>query len=214
LLKVTAAELDAKDGKIFVIADPTKFKTHAEVSAACTENVIGKGMLPSPNKLRKEVLNWPVGTPCNVACGCAAAAEIAVDPETGAVEILKLCDASDVGRVIWRSGCMGQIEGGLDYTIGQALFYEQTFDPATGATLNGSLLHHLHPTTLDIQQDRNEAYAVETLDALGSFGMKGVGEPPVANFYAIAQAIYNATGKWIVESPIYPWKILKSLGKA
>ena len=70
------------------------------------------------------------------------------------------------------------------------------------------------PTTLDLHTDRYEVIIVESIDKCGPYGAHGMGEPTVQSYACIANAIYNATGEWIVDAPIYSQKILKSLGKA
>jgi CO/xanthine dehydrogenase Mo-binding subunit len=154
-----------------------------------------------------------VGTDCEVR-GCAgSAAEVAIDPETGEVEILKHINACDMGRALFWKGAEGQILSGIEHQVGQALFWELLFDPITGAVLNPSSLEHRWPTTLDYHQDKEEAMIVEPIDACGPYGAKGLGEPPTSSWAAITQAIHNATGKWFKEIPIYPWRILQELGK-
>jgi CO/xanthine dehydrogenase Mo-binding subunit len=163
--------------------------------------------------LQKPAAGFPAGTPCETRGACGAAVEIAVDPETGQVEILKFVNAVDAGRAIFWKGCENQIEGGLELMAGQALFYEQVTDPGSGATLNPDYINQRWPTTMDLDSDRHQAIIVESDDACGPYGCKGVGEPPVSSYGAIANAVFNATGKWIRNPPITPQKILQALGK-
>ena len=138
---------------------------------------------------------------------------MAVNTDTGEVEILNFINAVDVGRAIFLKGCENQIEGGIELMIGEAFLYEQILDLQTGATLNVDYIDNKWPTTLDIHTDRHKAIIVETIDACGPFGAKGAGEPVVSNYGSVANAIYNAIGKWIIDPPIYPQKILMALGK-
>lgn len=83
----------------------------------------------------------------------ASAAEVAVDPDTGEVEILNFIIADDVGRVCFLKGVKGQCHGGLEVMQGEAFLYEQILDPPTGATLNphyidrSALLRLIFPLT-------------------------------------------------------------------
>jgi CO/xanthine dehydrogenase Mo-binding subunit len=149
-----------------------------------------------------------------VRTAAAGAAEVAVDTETGEVEILNFINACDMGRAIFYKGAQNQIEGGAEINVCQALMKEQIVDQNNGATLNTSYADNKWPTTLDLHTDRHTAVIVEPIDACGPFGCKGLGEPPVAQYGAIANAVYNAIGEWINDPPIYPQKILKALGKA
>jgi xanthine dehydrogenase YagR molybdenum-binding subunit len=100
----------------------------------------------------------------------------------------------------------------MELMIGQALFYEQILDMDSGATLNASYLDQKWPTTLDLNSNRHEAIIIESDDACGPYGCKGIGEPSVSNYGAIANAVYNATGKWIGNPPMTPAKVLEALG--
>ncbi len=215
MLGVTPAELEAKEGKIYVIAAPENFKTHGEVAGAARDAIIGKGYSWNP-VLIKPVGDFPVDTPCEVRTEVATFVEVAVDTETGDVEVLNIVCADDLGQAIFRKGSESQIEGGNVIGIGEAFTYEQIFDPETGATLNANFLEHSHPTTLDAPDpDKNVSIIVEPGDACGPFGCKGLGEPPVGTPHgAICNAVYNAIGVWIKEHPITPQKVLEALGKA
>ena len=120
-----------------------------------------------------------------------------------------------MGRAIFRKGAENQIEGSIEISVGEAMLYEQIFDDLTGATLNTSYVDNKWPTTLDLHTDRHTAIIVESDDACGPYGAKGLGEPPVTNYVVLAQAIHNAIGgEWIRSVPVYPQKILEVLGKA
>ncbi len=212
ILGVSTDEIDAREGRIFEKANPLNYRSHAEVASKMQHPVVGRGYTWA-KELRRPVAGFDVGTPCEVRGVSGSAVEVAVDTETGEVEILSFISAVDMGRAIFLKGCENQIEGGLEIMVGEAFLYEQILDPATGATLNTDYVDNKWPTTLDIHTDRHRAILVETIDACGPYGCKGLGEPTVSNYGSIANAIYNAIGKWIGDPPIYPQKILKALGK-
>lgn len=205
--------LDADGGVIWVVADPTNSTTHAEVFGSTSQPVIGRGVRWA-QELRRPLYDWPVGTACNQFVATCSAAEVAVDTETGEVEILKFVSTDDCGRIIYRNAAFAQLYGGMEIQIGELFLYEQIVDPLTGASLNLGFLGHKYPTSLDIHQDRHEATFIESIDACGPYGLKGCGEPVVSPYGSINSAIYNAIGVWITEAPIYPQVILKALGKA
>jgi xanthine dehydrogenase molybdenum-binding subunit len=134
----------------------------------------------------------------------AHVAEVEVDPGTGMVRLLNLWTAHDVGRAINPMSCEGQIEGGAAMGIGLALSEELVIFDGQIATPN---LHDYGlPTAVDVP--RIVVNLVETIDPLGPFGAKGVGEagiiPPAA---AIANAIADATGIRPRSYPMRPWKV-------
>ncbi len=213
-LGVTPAELDAADGKIFVKADPTQFVTHADAVTSNSYTTIGRGYSWAEELVWKPMAGFPIGTRCEVRGVCGSAVEVAVDTETGEVEILKFANAVDNGKAASLAGSLNQIDGGTEIMIGEAMYFDQITDPATGATINASYIDSKFPTTLDIHGDRHTAIIVESDDACGPFGAKGMGEPSISSYGCLANAIYNAIGVWINDPPIYPQKILKALGKA
>ncbi|MHC4277892.1 MAG: xanthine dehydrogenase family protein molybdopterin-binding subunit [Planctomycetota bacterium] len=214
MMDVSADDLDASEGVIFEKANPSNSKTWAEVAARFTHPIVGKGWTWSKELRLKPMAGFDIGEPCEVRAAAAGAVEVAVDTETGEVEILNFVNAADMGRAIFYKGAQNQIEGGAEINVGEALMYEQIVDQNTGETLNTSYIDNKVPTTLDLHTDRHTAVIVEPIDACGPYGCKGLGEPPVAQYGGVANAIYNAIGEWINDPPIYPQKILKALGKA
>ena len=212
-LKLAPEALSARDGKIYETANPANSKTWQEVAARFTYPIIGKGY-SWPKKLRRQVLNWPVGNDCEVRGQLASAAEIAVDPDTGHIEVLNFANAIDAGKVVYRSGYEKGCYGGCEIISGETLLYEQVLDKATGLTLSGNMLNSAFPTSMDINPAGYKVATVESDDACGPHGCKGVGEPQVSAIACMANAFYNATGKWIDTLPITPDKVLKALGKA
>ena len=134
----------------------------------------------------------------------AHVAEVEVDPGTGMVRLLNLWTAHDVGRAINPMSCEGQIEGGSAMGAGLALSEELVmFDGQIAAP---NFHDYGMPTAVDVP--RIVVNLVETIDPLGPFGAKGVGEagiiPPPA---AIANAIADATGIRPRAYPMRPWKV-------
>jgi CO/xanthine dehydrogenase Mo-binding subunit len=208
---VTPEDLDVGDSKVFLKSDPTKFKTYAEV---CARNgfIIGRGVA-WPATLQRAVGNSPVGTPCTQRPACAAAAEVAVDTDTGIIEILSYAGVTDVGQIVYNQGMYAQAEAGIEHMLAQGIYWDIIVDSATGAVLNPCFLNHRYPTSLDLPLDKMSPVVLEGNSAVGPYGATGSGEPVSSNYAAISQAVYNAIGVWITDSPMHPWKILKALGK-
>jgi CO/xanthine dehydrogenase Mo-binding subunit len=140
---------------------------------------------------------------------------VAVDPDTGAVEVLNFVAVSDAGRVIERESCEGQISAALTCQINKALFWDAIPDPLTGIPLTFDFVDDKTATALDVPEDKNQIFLIETIDANGPYGAHGMGEPGVVGSYAsIINAVNNAINKWIDERPASPITILRALGKA
>ena len=136
------------------------------------------------------------------------AAEVAVDEETGKVQIRKLVSCFDVGRAINRASVRGQIEGGAVYGMGYALTEEIILEK--GITRTPSFSEYLLPTSLDVPD--LETIILESGEGAGPFGARGVGEPSVTSVApAIANAVHDAIGVRICDLPLTPEKIMKAL---
>jgi xanthine dehydrogenase molybdenum-binding subunit len=132
--------------------------------------------------------------------------EVEVDPGTGRIEILCFVAAHDVGRALNPLLLEGQIYGGVMQGVGYALHEDMILD--AGRIMNPDLLDYKIPTMLDGDFPL-EVVIIETHDAHGPFGAKGIGEIgiiPVAP--AIANAVAAATGTRLRQLPLNCEKVL------
>ena len=128
----------------------------------------------------------------------ANVAEVEVDTEIGKVDVLDFVSCHDVGKAINRNAVLGQMYGGVAMGLGYGLLEEFDFEDAIPKQVNFD--EYLIPTAMDVP--RIQAIIVENADATGPFGAKSIGEP--ANELAapaIANAVFNATGKRVFEIP-------------
>jgi len=139
-------------------------------------------------------------------------AEVEVDMETGEIQVLKYTAVQDVGRSINPLVVEGQVYGSVLQGLGFVLTEEMLFDKKSGKPLNPSFLDY---KIYDFQDAPDiQTIAVESNEPTGPFGAIGVGEHclnPVPG--AVANAVYNAIGTRVLESPITPERVLKALGK-
>jgi len=158
--------------------------------------------------------DWSVGVgnmSATYAFG-AQSVELEVDTETGQIRILRMVSAHDVGRVLNPVTLAGQCYGGLAQGLGYALYEEILTDE--GRVLNPSFTDYKIPTIGELDFPVQLEF-VETEDAFGPHGAKGVGEPGlVPTAPAIANAIYDAIGVRIRDLPITPQKIIAALREA
>ena len=133
-------------------------------------------------------------------------AEIELDTETGAVEVLNYTAVVDCGTAINPNIVRVQTEGGIVQGIGMAL-YEGVSYTARGSIVEQSLMQYKIPTRLDMGKLHVEIES--SYEPTGPFGAKSIGEIVINTpSPAIAHAIYRATGHWHRELPITPEKIL------
>jgi len=126
-------------------------------------------------------------------------AEVEIDPDTGQIRVLRVSSFQDVGLALNPLLVEGQIEGGIVQGMGWGLLEGLTFDD--GTVLNDGLLEYKIPTALDDPELRPVLIEVPSPD--GPYGIKGVGEPSmVATPAVLANAIYDATGVRLTETPL------------
>ncbi len=135
--------------------------------------------------------------------------DVEVDPETGAVKILRYTTSQDAGRAIHPSYVEGQMQGGVVQGIGWALNEEYIFD-SEGKMENPGFLDYRMPVASDLPMI--DTVIVEVPNPGHPYGVRGVGEvgivPPMA---AVANAIHDATGLRLNELPMSPVKVLEAI---
>jgi CO/xanthine dehydrogenase Mo-binding subunit len=135
----------------------------------------------------------------------AVVAEVQVDTELGVVKPVKITAAYDVGRAINPLSVEGQIEGGTIQGLGYGLM-EQLIH-THGMVVNPTLGDYYIPTSLDIPE--LQTIIVEYPGAVGPYGAKAMGEPPVdLPAAALANAVAHATGSRVFELPLTAEKVL------
>ncbi len=137
--------------------------------------------------------------------------DVAVDEDTGKVEILRYTATQDAGKAIHPSYVEGQIQGGVVQGIGWALNEEYIYNEE-GTMTNASFLDYRMPTCLDLPMI--DTVIVEVPNPGHPYGVRGVGEVPIVPPpAAIANAIYDAIGIRMTELPMSPDRLLKAMGK-
>ncbi|MGL5434150.1 MAG: xanthine dehydrogenase family protein molybdopterin-binding subunit [Lachnospiraceae bacterium] len=132
-------------------------------------------------------------------------AEIELDPETGAYELIDYVAVVDCGTAINPNLVRVQTEGGLAQGIGMAMF-EEVSRSEKGQVYENSFMQYKIPTRADVGDIRVEI--IGSYEPTGPFGAKSIGEIVINTpSPAIAGAVVNATGVHIRELPITAEKI-------
>ncbi|HJU18242.1 MAG TPA: xanthine dehydrogenase family protein molybdopterin-binding subunit [Stellaceae bacterium] len=147
--------------------------------------------------------------------GCHAA-EIEIDPETGAVTLERYAAIDDYGRLINPTLTMGQVQGGLAQGIGQALFEHTVYDGQSGQLLSGSFTDYALPHADDLPPF--DIILAELPTAVNPLGVKGAGQ---AGCIAAPQTIVNAIldalaplGIEHIDMPATPERIWRAIRSA
>lgn len=209
---VTADQLSIADGQISITNDssvkPISF--HDAVSAgfviidgqpiAAAATILGRGVVPPVTNYAQQTY-------------AAGFYEVEVNMETGIIRVTDALQVHDVGKIVNPLTLTNQVQGGAVQGMGFALTEQYIYDAATGIPVSSNLddykvfmINDVPPIT---------ALFVESNDAVGPFGAKGVGEPPLAvPSPAICNAVYMATGLRLKSLPLTPRKVLDALQAA
>jgi CO/xanthine dehydrogenase Mo-binding subunit len=142
----------------------------------------------------------------------AEAAKVEVDLETGAVRLMEVVCADDVGRAVNPQGVRGQIEGAVVQAAGYVVL--EDFQQRDGRVRTSLLSTYLIPGALDIP-DHVESVILEYPDPRGPWGARGMAEMPFLPLApAVIAAVHDATGVWFDEFPLTPERVLWRLRAA
>lgn len=124
---------------------------------------------------KQEAYTFPNG--CHVA-------EVEIDPETGALELVAYTAVDDFGRIVNPMLVLGQVHGALAQGLGQALIERCIYDPRSGQLVTGSFMDYALPRAADFPTPRTQWNEVPS--PANPLGVKGcaeagcVGGPPAA----------------------------------
>ncbi len=127
---------------------------------------------------------------------------VLVDPDLMTIHIDKAVAVMDIGKVLNLKTAKNQIMGGMIFGMGMALMEETKYDPNRGRVVTKDLANYLVPVHADMPE-----FDVEFLDKPDPFispiGARGIGEIGITGMAAaVANAIFNATGKRVRDLPI------------
>jgi xanthine dehydrogenase molybdenum-binding subunit len=193
-------ELDLQGGKVVVKDDPG---TGVPLAQAVRANLFATYSGKPPDALWSQ-RGKKLDTMDVALC------EVAVDAETGEVEILRFGVVADTGKIMRRTSLEGQIHQVMDFSAGCQLQEEFIYDEKTGVKLSTNMFEYKKVSMLDMP--RVDLELLETRAGNACYGSNGISHS-LANTHLVIMAIHNAIGKW-VESPATPEKVLKALGKA
>lgn len=138
----------------------------------------------------------------------ACVAQVQVDLESAELAVEKIWLAHDVGRALNPRLVEAQVEGSVYMGLGEALMEEQIF--RRGLHQAPSMLDYKSPTFLEMPEI--ETILIESNEPEGPYGAKEAGQGPMLSIApAVANAVYDAVGVRIDETPITAAKIFQAL---
>jgi CO/xanthine dehydrogenase Mo-binding subunit len=204
LLGADAASLRIEDGRVVhgdrALSVADVIRGHYGLVGGEVTGVGTFGPRAGSGSLGGATLFWETGM---------GAADVEVDPETGATRVRAYVSGADVGQAINPRECEGQDEGAAMQALGPALFEARALD--AGQLLNAGLVDYRLPTFVDLPEELR-SILVEHGDGPGPFGSKGLGE---GGTFCVAPAIGNAvfklTGMRLRQLPMSPARVQAAL---
>lgn len=208
VLRIAASELEASvddlelvDGQISVRGVPAK---SLSLSTAFRLSTNAQRHAPVLGRGQTVVADHSPGMAVHIA-------RVRVDPDTGKVIPVRYVAIQDVGTVINPALVEAQMHGGAVQGVGWGLYEQILFDDQ-GTPITASFMDYTLPKAT--QSPSIETVMVEVPSALGPFGAKGVGEPPVIpGGAAWANAVRDACGARITELPLTPERVWRALAE-
>lgn len=198
-LGVKPEELEAVDGKIRVIANPTKSMTWKEACAKLgSQPITVRGV----NKAGDRELS-------SSGVGGVQIADVSVDTETGIVKMNNFYAIQDCGLVMDLKTAESQVFGAMIMGVTYSLYEERIMDDATGRVLNPNMEFYKLAGAMDIGNMKVHMMTGKGYDERGPVGL---GEPPTNSpGAAISNAVANAIGVRVSTVPLTPDKVLAAL---
>lgn len=191
-------EVEFRDGRIYVKKDETRGEPFTSILKRFEMDKIEADGEAAPGE---DSLKYSMGSYGAQFC------EVRVDEDTGEVRVSRFLGVFDCGKIINPKTASSQFRGGITMGLGMALTEEALFDLRQGKIVNPSLAEYHVPVNLDVPNI--EIHFLDIPDPLTPMGAHGVGEIGITGVAAaVANAVFNATGKRIRELPITLDKLL------
>jgi len=211
LLEAAETDIEFKDGR-FTVAGTDRSKAFGEIALAAyvPHNYPLDKLEPGLNETAfydPTNFTFPAGTHI---------CEVEIDPDTGAVDVVKFTASDDFGNIINPMIVEGQVHGGLAQGIGQALLENCVYDADSGQLLTGSYMDYALPRADDLPSFRVSTQVTPCTH--NPLGVKGCGEAgaigaPAALMNAVHDAL-SAVGVNRFDMPASPHRVWQAIQSA
>jgi xanthine dehydrogenase YagR molybdenum-binding subunit len=192
------AEAELRDGGLAARNDAGRHESYAAIlKRAGRDHVEVEAKAPAPKEQEKFSMHSYAAQFC----------EVRVNAITGEIRVARFLGSFDCGRIVNPKTAASQFRGGIIMGLGLALTEETLFDERTGRIMNPSLAEYHVPVHLDVPEI--DVIWTDIPDPNSPLGVRGIGEIGITGVgAAVANAVYNATGKRIRTLPITLDKLL------
>ena len=195
-------DIEAKDGKLFNKNNASQVDSLADLIARNGNKPVEANGSAEPSQSKDSMTANSWG---------AVFAEVAVDKDTHMVKVRRVVGTYDIGTLLNKKTGLNQLVGGIVWSISFALYEDAHVDPVYGRVANESLAEYHVPVNADIGTIDVTVLNIPDLK-FNPIGSRGIGEIGITGAAAaVANAIYNATGKRVREYPITPDKIMTAV---
>jgi len=209
LLEVAEADLDFAQQR-FLVKGTDRSIGLFEAAAAALGNDLPPELRGPLMGICDQVMSVPSFAYTSAVC------EVEVDPETGVVEIAAYTSIDDCGRAVNPMLIHGQSHGGIAQGIGQALWEQCFYDPASAQLLSGSLMDYAMPRADSLPLFQTEISKVPS--TTNPLGMRGGSEGGITpGLAAVINAIVDALAEFGIEHielPATPERVWRAIGGA
>jgi xanthine dehydrogenase YagR molybdenum-binding subunit len=192
LAGLKSGDIELRDGGLGKREDPHSFESYMSILQRGKRDEISvEAAASAPLEVQKYSMHSYGAQFC----------ELRVNDITGETRVTRWLGSFDTGRIINSKTAASQFRGGIIMGLGLALTEETLFDERTGRIMNPSLAENHVPVHLDVPEievtwtDIPDPHSPMGVHGIGEIGITGVGA-------AVANAVYNATGKRIRDLPI------------
>ncbi len=191
-------DVGSDDGALAKLDDPARRETYVSILARAQRNDVTVSAEGSPPL---EQMHWSMHSHSAIFC------EVRVNAVTGEVRVSRFLGSFDCGRILNPKTARSQFRGGMIMGLGLALMEETEFDERNGRIMNPSLAEYHVPVHLDVPEI--DVIWTDIADPHTPMGARGIGEIGITGVAAaVANAVYNATGKRVRDLPITLDKLL------
>jgi aerobic carbon-monoxide dehydrogenase large subunit len=203
LFEAAEADIVYHDG-VFAIAGTDRQLSLFEIAGKAAD-LVRDGVIPEDLDTRRTA-----DVPPTFPNGCHIA-EVEIDPDTGAVDLVAYNAVDDCGNVLQPALVEGQVQGGIAQGVGQALLETGVYDDASGQLLAGSFMDYAMPRASDLPPLGSALHPVPCRS--NALGVKGVGEAGTtaslaAVMNAIADTVPEATSLDMPATPARVWQAI------
>jgi xanthine dehydrogenase YagR molybdenum-binding subunit len=190
--------IGSENGGLARLGEPSRFESYASILERAGRDSVTASEQAS---LPLEMMHWSMHSYGAMFC------EVRVNAITGETRVSRFLGSFDTGRIINPKTAASQFRGGIIMGLGMALMEETQFDERNGRIMNPSLAEYHVPVHMDVPEidvvwtDIADPHTPMGAHGVGEIGITGVGA-------AVANAVFNATGRRVRELPITLDKLL------